>query len=155
MLPVTVTPCPAGTEPNQAGNDCVDCASGTYSLDGSKCEECPTGALSKAMPTGNARHQCVHQCPAALGGRTAESAPPLVSAPSQCAGAVCLPGRQLQSEADFWRSATTSVEFHACRVNGVCLPGDKAGDEACTEGHQGPLCNVCWDDWFKFSGGCK
>lgn len=74
---------------------------------------------------------------------------------SKHAGGVCQPGRKLQSEADFWRSATTSAEFYACRVNGVCLPGDKAGDEACIEGHQGPLCNVCWDDWFKFSGGCK
>lgn len=48
MLPVTVTPCPAGTEPNQAGNDCLDCASGTYSIDGFKCEECPAGASSRA-----------------------------------------------------------------------------------------------------------
>lgn len=48
-----------------------------------------------------------------------------------------------------------SSEFYACRINDVCEAGEEAGDAACVEGHSGPLCDVCWDDWFKFAGTCR
>jgi hypothetical protein len=34
------------------------------------------------------------------------------------------------------------------------MAGPFSGDAACTPGHHGPLCAVCDDDFFKFSGKC-
>ena len=41
------------------------------------------------------------------------------------------------------------------QATGVCLEGEAAGDAACEDGHEGPLCDVCLPDWFKFSGQCR
>lgn len=43
----------------------------------------------------------------------------------------------------------------APQASGVCKAGPAAGDLACVEGQEGPLCDVCRPKWFKFSGVCK
>ena len=70
-------------------------------------------------------------------------------------GAECLGGSQIESLAGFWRSSAASVQFYVCNVSGVCLEGPAAGNAACAVGQQGPLCDVCWDGYFKFSGTCR
>lgn len=46
------------------------------------------------------------------------------------------------------------MDFVACRNPGSCKEGPYSGDAACTPGHHGPLCAVCDDDYYKFSGKC-
>ena len=70
-------------------------------------------------------------------------------------GATCPGGTSVLSEANWWRSSAASLEFYQCLHPDVCLPGDRAGDDACAEGHEGPLCGVCKDGWFEFAGKCK
>ena len=36
-------PCPPGTEPNPAGTQCIDCAFGKFSSDGTSCQACAPG----------------------------------------------------------------------------------------------------------------
>ena len=43
-LPVTIASCAPGSQPTTALDDCVECTSGTYNLDGAECETCPKGA---------------------------------------------------------------------------------------------------------------
>ena len=57
--------------------------------------------------------------------------------------------------ANYWRSAANTSTFYACKAAGACEAGPAAGDAACREGQQGPLCDVCDDGWFKFSGQCR
>ena len=44
-LPMTISSCPAGTEPNRNGDGCVDCSYGFYNFDGKHCLACPEGTL--------------------------------------------------------------------------------------------------------------
>lgn len=43
-LPIAVSSCPAGTQPNRNGDGCVDCSYGFYNFDGRQCLACPGGA---------------------------------------------------------------------------------------------------------------
>jgi predicted outer membrane repeat protein len=70
-------------------------------------------------------------------------------------GAMCPGGSGLLSEANWWRSSATSLDFYQCLYPDVCLPGDHAGNDACADGHEGPLCGVCKDGWFEFAGKCR
>lgn len=74
-----------------------------------------------------------------------------------CACSVCLQraaGRaRLLTVGDSWPAAPLAALM--LQTTGVCLEGEAAGDKACEEGHEGPLCDVCLPDWFKFSGQCR
>jgi len=70
-------------------------------------------------------------------------------------GALCPGGSDLLSEANWWRSSAASMQFYQCLYPDVCLPGDHAGNDACANGHEGPLCGVCKDGWFEFGGKCR
>jgi len=70
-------------------------------------------------------------------------------------GALCPGGDQISTQPNWWRSNLTSESFYSCRTPEICLAGPVAGDEACIEGHQGPLCAVCREDWFQFAGKCE
>ncbi len=70
-------------------------------------------------------------------------------------GAMCPGGSDVLSEANWWRSSAASLEFYQCLYPDVCLPGDHAGNDACADGHEGPLCGVCRDGWFEFGGKCR
>ncbi|KAL4548349.1 hypothetical protein Ndes2526B_g00925 [Nannochloris sp. 'desiccata'] len=70
-------------------------------------------------------------------------------------GALCPGGDQISSQPNWWRSNLTSEAFYSCRTPEICLAGPVAGDEACIEGHEGPLCAVCREDWFQFAGKCE
>lgn len=70
-------------------------------------------------------------------------------------GAFCGGGSQVSSKPNWWRSELTSDQFYACRNPDICLPGEVAGNEACLDGQEGPLCAVCEEDWFFFAGKCE
>jgi hypothetical protein len=70
-------------------------------------------------------------------------------------GALCPGGDQISSQPNWWRSNFTSENFYSCRTPEICKAGPVAGDEACVEGHKGPLCAVCRTDWFQFAGKCE
>lgn len=70
-------------------------------------------------------------------------------------GAFCPGGAELLALANYWRSAADTSTFYSCKAAGVCRAGPAAGDAACVAGQQGPLCDVCEDGWFKFSGLCR
>lgn len=70
-------------------------------------------------------------------------------------GANCPGGSVILSEPNWWRSSTLALEFYQCLHPDICLPGEGAGDSACAEGHEGPLCGVCRDGWFEFAGKCR
>jgi len=70
-------------------------------------------------------------------------------------GASCPGGDSILSDNNWWRSGNASLEFFQCRFPDVCKAGPKTGDEACAEGHTGPLCAVCQDGWFEFAGKCQ
>ena len=70
-------------------------------------------------------------------------------------GALCAGGDQVSSQPNFWRSDLNSTEFYPCRTPEICEAGPLAGDTACVEGHEGPLCAVCEVDWFAFAGKCE
>ena len=70
-------------------------------------------------------------------------------------GATCPGGSSLLSDANWWRSGPSSLEFYQCRYPDVCSPGPVSGNDACAQGHQGPLCGVCKSGWFEFGGKCR
>lgn len=70
-------------------------------------------------------------------------------------GALCPGGDQISSQQNWWRSSYNSTQFYACRTPDVCNAGPAAGDAACVEGAEGPLCAVCKPDWFAFAGKCN
>lgn len=70
-------------------------------------------------------------------------------------GATCTGGSDISSRQNWWRSSNYSSEFYSCLSPNICEAGPKSGDEACLEGHEGPLCGVCMDDWFFFAGRCR
>jgi hypothetical protein len=70
-------------------------------------------------------------------------------------GALCPGGDQISTQPNWWRSNFTSEKFYSCRTPDICESGPVAGDEACIEGHEGPLCAVCRENWFQFAGKCE
>ena len=70
-------------------------------------------------------------------------------------GATCPGGSSVLSDANWWRSGPSSLDFYQCRYPDVCSPGPVSGDDACAPGHQGPLCGVCKNGWFEFGGKCR
>ena len=70
-------------------------------------------------------------------------------------GAVCSGGDRITSDSNWWRSSNDTLNFYQCRYPDVCLAGTETGDRACAEGHKGPLCAVCEDNWFSFAGRCR
>ncbi|KAL4457343.1 hypothetical protein ABPG75_012208 [Micractinium tetrahymenae] len=70
-------------------------------------------------------------------------------------GAACRGGSDISSLPDFWRASAISTTFHPCKALGICEATNATGDQACRPGQQGPLCDVCWQGYFKFAGSCR
>lgn len=84
---------------------------------------------------------------------TSLNRPALLRRPA--AGAACRGGSDVSSLPDFWRADAASSTFHPCKARGVCEATNATGDAACAPGQQGPLCDVCWQGYFKFAGACR
>ena len=52
-------------------------------------------------------------------------------------------------------SPDPAVQFFSCPTLNTCSGGPLAGSAACAPGHQGPLCAVCMQDFYKFAGKCR
>lgn len=62
-------------------------------------------------------------------------------------GMICSGGSDVTMEPGFWRKDNTSDDVYACSLAENCLGQSDIG--ICKEGHQGRLCGVCLDTWFK------
>ena len=54
-------------------------------------------------------------------------------------------------EMNFWRATKTGREILQCPIDNSCTGGDvfsSGGDSYCAEGHKGPLCAICDNDYF-------
>ena len=47
----------------------------------------------------------------------------------------------LQVEAGFFRAVPNSKEVYSCTREEACLGGSGSGDDLCSDGHEGPLCD--------------
>ena len=64
----------------------------------------------------------------------------------------CPGGNVLDLEKDYWRVDQNSATILPCPVPDVCLGGTNTSIQ-CREGHTGPYCTVCKEDYTKSSSG--
>jgi hypothetical protein len=62
--------------------------------------------------------------------------------------AVCPGGNQVEVKEGYWRQCQTCHIVESCRLTDVCYGGDDVITQ-CREGHTGPLCNLCQDNYRK------
>jgi hypothetical protein len=60
--------------------------------------------------------------------------------------AECLGGDVISVDEGYWRQCHHCHDVLACRHLDYCLGGTDVGTQ-CREGHEGPLCNVCMEDY--------
>jgi len=60
--------------------------------------------------------------------------------------AVCTEGFKLTLLPGYWRSSVYTDSIYSCIVPELCLGGYES---QCMEGHTGPMCNACKEDYFK------
>ena len=58
--------------------------------------------------------------------------------------------------ADYWRASEESLVIRTCTTvkGGRCIGSDSSAPlEMCEEGHEGPYCSVCFDEWYTTNAG--
>ena len=144
---------------------CTDCKAGKYTkISGSYCEECPSGKINrrngslicetceKDSVPGKDSTSCVcdktfYGVPSMEGGDGCKMCP---------TGGHCIQTdtriQTIVTKEGFWRHADSSEEFFDCKDFYACSSGQ--WNESCREGHRGPLCNVCDENYAKKDGLC-
>ena len=151
--------CSAGTHSNTNNTECVDCGIGKMSgTAASTCELCENGKFTKAQGSSECT-LCTdvvrkstgssNQCYCKPGWYLAASGD---SCEEMMEGAADNTPRatlaELPLEEGFWRATDSSLEVKSCMVPEACVGGNST-DEYCREGHTGPYCNVCEDNYSK------
>jgi len=151
--------CSAGTYSNTNNTECVDCGIGKMSgTAASTCELCEDGKFTKAQGSSECT-LCTdviskstgssNQCYCKPGWYLAESG---IECEEMMEGAADNTPRatlaELPLEEGFWRATDSSLEVKSCMVPEACVGGNST-EEYCREGHTGPYCNVCEDNYSK------
>ncbi|GMH83903.1 hypothetical protein TL16_g09752 [Triparma laevis f. inornata] len=155
--------CPAGRYSYERSGSCFECPIGTFAMGttNTQCTDCAlvTAGSSTVAVASDSDSKCV--CGSGTYNKlsdgectdvftlTTEKRPPV----SNSSG---MTTKTLELMAGYWRVSINSTEVQKCDLDGVCLGGltDPGGDDTvtCSEGHRGPFCSVCQNN-FAMSGG--
>ena len=169
--------CPVGTmAPAGGAESCMACAAGSHGVDSRiECEQCATGRFAP----GAGSSSCTDCIPGEYQPNRGQTACAKclertysIGGTEECTpcheGANCSFGEFHGSNQEWWSGVLLMPtmeagrdepddRFHECKpINGLkpdrCLGGFNS---ECVRGYTGPLCSLCWAEWFKARASCE
>ena len=180
----TCIKCTAGKYNKLAGADseffCLDCQMGKYSITGSSsCDSCDPGKFSASVATVECLgcdegkiageygsilcEKCRDNsetnfektiCSCKAGSYISNNSCIICPDEFECEKGVTIETMAIKK--NYWRESRTTIETYKCRNTIACSGGivSNGTNDLCSNGHIGPLCDICMKGWAKDDGLC-
>ena len=165
-------------------NDCKECSTGSFSLKGSiSCTLCEPGLYNSIMGSINCKpceegkysdkdgsficktcienseqnylkNDCICSATSYNTGKNNKTKCSPCSDEFICGKGTDI--KTLKLKKHFWRENINTIETYKCKNIYACKGGliTNSSDNLCSEGHKGPICDVCDKGWAKDDGVC-
>jgi hypothetical protein len=156
--------CEVGKYSNIGSLKCIDCQLGTFSskMGVILCEDCEEGKYSdekssilcKECGSNSEPELDRKKCECKKGSYRQEDNCILCPAEYICNKGVTIKNMTLKK--NYWRVSNAVIKTYQCRNTRACNGGIIMNhtDNLCSDGHRGPLCDICEIGWAKDDGVC-